>query len=131
MGSKVMPEFRKTAEAFTTNARTLPQRYLVSSEIFALEQERIFSKQWLCVGHQSEIARPGDYFVPDVVGESLIILRDQDGELRGFYNVCRHRETRICVRKSGQRRETLQCPYHAWTYGLDGRLLGAPHMESV
>ncbi len=131
MGSKVVPEFRKTAETFTADARTLPQRYLLSAEIFALEQERIFSKQWLCLGHQSNVARPGDYFVADVVGESLIILRDQNGELRGFYNVCRHRGTRICVRKSGQFRETLQCPYHAWTYALDGRLLGAPHMESV
>jgi len=57
MGSKVVPEFRQTAEAFTADARTLPQRYLVSSEIFTLEQERIFSKQWLCVGHQSKIAQ--------------------------------------------------------------------------
>jgi Rieske 2Fe-2S family protein len=126
-----MPDFRKTAETFTAGARTLPQRYLISPELFALEQERIFSIQWLCVGHQSQIARPGDYFVSEVVGESLIILRDQGGEARGFYNVCRHRGTRICEERSGQLRETLQCPYHAWTYGLDGRLLGAPHMESV
>jgi len=131
MGPKVMPEFRKTAETFTAGARTLSRRYLISPELFALEQERIFSKQWLCVGHQSQAARPGDYFVPDVVGESLIILRDQNRAMRGFYNVCRHRGTRICEQKSGQLRETLQCPYHAWTYGLDGRLLGAPHMENV
>ncbi len=131
MAPKIMPDFRKNAETFTAGAKTLPQRYLVAPEIFALEQERIFSKQWLCVGHQSQLARPGDYFVPDVVGESLIILRDQGGEVRGFYNVCRHRGTRICEEKSGYLHETLQCPYHAWTYGLDGRLLGAPHMDSV
>jgi len=131
MGPKVMPDFRKTTETFTAGAKTLPQRYLISPEVFSLEQERIFSRQWLCVGHQSQIARPGDYFVSEVLGESLIILRDQDREVRGFHNVCRHRGTRICEEKSGQLRETIQCPYHAWTYGLDGRLLGAPHMESI
>jgi glycine betaine catabolism A len=123
--------FRKTAETFTTGVKTLPRRYFTSPEIFSEEQERIFSAQWLCAGHQSEVARPGDYFVQEVADESLIIVRDQKTELRGFYNVCRHRGTRICEEKRGQGRETLQCPYHAWTYALDGRLVGAPHMDKV
>lgn len=131
METKTIPAFRKTAETFTAGARTLPQRYLVSPEIFAREQERIFSTHWLCLGHQSQIAKPGDYFVPEVAGESLIILRDQNGKPRGFYNVCRHRGTRICEEKSGHLRETIRCPYHAWTYGLDGRLAGAPHMDKL
>jgi Rieske 2Fe-2S family protein len=123
--------FRKTAESFTSGATTLPQRYFISEEVFAKEQERVFSAQWLCVGHQSQIARAGDYFLQDVAGESLIILRDQNERVCGFYNVCRHRGTRLCEEKEGQLHETLQCPYHAWTYALDGRLVGAPHMDKV
>jgi phenylpropionate dioxygenase-like ring-hydroxylating dioxygenase large terminal subunit len=127
-------------KASTSGARTLPQRYFISQEIFAQEQERIFGAQWLCVGHQSQIARAGEYFVQNVTGESLIVLRDQTGrgaggtapsQVRVFYNVCRHRGTRLCEEASGQFRETLQCPYHAWTYALDGRLVGAPHMDKV
>ena len=124
------PAFRKTADTFTSGARTLPQRYFVSPEIFAEEQEKIFSGQWVLVGHQSQIAKAGDYFVQEVAGESLIILRDQKGEARGFYNVCRHRGTRLCEEKEGHS-ATIQCPYHAWTYGLDGRLVGVPHMDKV
>jgi Rieske 2Fe-2S family protein len=122
------PVFRKTADTFTAGARTLPQRYFVSPEIFAEEQEKIFSKQWVLVGHQSQIAHAGDYFVREVAGESLIIARDQVGEARAFYNVCRHRGTRLCEGQTGHS-STIQCPYHAWTYGLDGRLVGAPHMD--
>src|SRR5262245_57637306 len=128
---KAMPAFRKTVETFTAGARALPQNYLVSDAVFAKERERIFSTQWLCVGHQSQIATAGDFFVPDVLGESLIVLRDQKGAVRGFYNVCRHRGTRLCEGTAGQLRETIQCPYHAWTYALDGRLVGAPHMDKA
>ena len=124
------PAFRKTAETFTAGAKTLPQRYFVSPEIFAEEQEKIFSTQWVLVGHQSQIAKAGDYFVQEVAGESLIIVRDKGGEVRGFYNVCRHRGTRLCENQSGHS-SAIQCPYHAWTYGLDGRLIGAPHMDNV
>jgi glycine betaine catabolism A len=131
METKAMPTFRKTAETFTRGAKTLPQRYFVSPEIFGSEQERIFSAQWLCVGHQSQIAQAGDYFTQAVGGESLIVLRDQKGQLRAFYNVCRHRGTRVCEHKTGQFRQTIQCPYHAWTYSLDGTLVGAPHMDKV
>ena len=122
--------FRKTVETFTPEAKTLPQRYFVSPEIFDQEQTRIFSAVWVCVGHQSAIANPGDFFLATVAGESLIIVRDQQGSVHAHHNVCRHRGTRLCEKQSG-RSSTIQCPYHAWTYALDGRLLGAPHMESV
>jgi Rieske 2Fe-2S family protein len=124
------PAFHKTADTFASGAKTLPQRYFVSPEIFAKEQEKIFSAQWGLVGHQSQIAKAGDYLVQEVAGESLIILRDQKGEVRAFYNVCRHRGTRLCEDKNGHF-STIQCPYHAWTYGLDGRLIGVPHMDKV
>ena len=124
------PTFRKTADTFTSGARTLPQRYFISPGVFAKEQEKIFSTHWVLVGHQSQIAKAGDYFVSEVAGESLLVVRDQNAEVHGFYNVCRHRGTRLCEEKNGHS-AAIQCPYHAWTYGLDGRLVGAPHMDKV
>ena len=126
-----VPQFRRTAETFTPGAKALAQRYFVSSEVFSLELERIFSAQWLCVGHQNQVPSPGDYFLQEIAGESLIICREQSGSIRAFYNVCRHRGTRLCEEKSGRLGHAIQCPYHGWTYGLDGRLLGAPHMDQV
>src|SRR5213080_739482 len=122
--------FRKTADTFAAGAKTLPQRYFISPDVFAEEQERIFSKQWVLVGHQSEIAKAGDYFVAKVANESLIIVRDKRGEIHGFFNVCLHRGTRLKEDVRGHA-FAIQCPYHAWTYGLDGRLIGAPHMDPV
>jgi Rieske 2Fe-2S family protein len=141
MQTKTMPPFRKTVETFTAGAKTLAQRYFVAPEVFVEEQGRIFSKQWVLVGHQSQIEKAGDYFVSEVAPssdagvtglgpESLIIIRDKDDKVRGFYNVCRHRGTRLKEDACGHA-SLIQCPYHAWTYGLDGRLIGAPHMDEV
>ena len=123
--------FHKTAEIFQTGAKTLPQRYFVSPQIFAAEQEKILSRQWGLAGHQSQIAKSNDYFTAETAGESLIVVRDKRGEIHGFYNVCRHRGSRLIENRNGQLSAAIQCPYHAWTYGLDGRLLGAPHMDDV
>lgn len=128
--TNVAPAFRKTTETFAAGATTLAQRYFVSPEIFAQEQERIFSRQWVFVGHQSQIAQAGDYLTTEVAGESLIIVRDKRGAIRGFYNVCRHRGSRLIENRNG-RSAAIQCPYHAWTYALDGRLIGAPHMDET
>src|SRR6266404_2502730 len=129
--TKTSPAFRKTTDTFMAGAKTLPQQYFVSPAVFAEEQEKVFSKQWVLVGHQSQIAKSGDCFTAEVAGESLIIVRDKRGEIRGFYNVCRHRGSRLIENRNGQLSAAIQCPYHAWTYGLDGRLLGAPHMDDV
>src|SRR5437870_11894628 len=123
--------FRKTAETFHAGAKTLPQRYFVSPEIFAQEQEKIFSRQWVLVGHQSAIAQPGDYFISEVANESLIVVRARRGEIRGFYNGCRRRGSRLIENRNGLLSAAIQCGYHAWTYALDGRLLGAPYMDDV
>jgi len=128
--NQVTPVFRRTADTFASGSKTLAQKYFVSSDVFRHEQEQIFSKQWLLVGHQSQIADAGDYIVQQVIGESLIVIRDKSGEVHGFYNVCRHRGTRLKEDACGHL-STIQCPYHAWTYGLDGRLIGAPHMDEV
>ena len=121
----------QSARALAQEARALPREYFVSGEIYAQEQNRLFSRRWLCAGHQSEIGKPGAFFVADIAGESVIIVRDRRNVVRGFFNVCRHRGTRICETAGTGVCETFQCPYHAWTYGLDGRLIGAPHMDKV
>jgi Rieske 2Fe-2S family protein len=126
-----MTTFRRTTESFVQGARTLPGEYYNAPAIFADEQERIFARQWNCAGRSSALANPGDYLVREVAGESIVVLRDRGGELRAFFNVCRHRGTQLCNGASGRLSETIQCPYHAWTYTLDGRLIGAPHMHEV
>ncbi len=125
-----LQRYRKTTETFKAGARTLDRRYFVSPQVFVEEQEKIFRRHWVCVGHQSQLADGGSYFVQEVAGESLIVARDKSGVIRGFYNVCRHRGTRLCEETSGQC-SAIQCPYHAWTYALDGRLIGSPHMDEV
>lgn len=126
-----MSTFHKTSTTFKSGSMTLPQEYYLSDEIFNLEQERLFNKFWVCAGHQSRIPNPGDYFLLELFGESLIILRDKENHVRAFYNVCRHRGTRICETAEGRFSSSIQCSYHAWTYALDGRLIGAPFMKEV
>jgi Rieske 2Fe-2S family protein len=123
--------FRQTATTYRQGSFTLPREYYTSPEILAEETERLFATQWTCVGRASRIAQRGEWFLATVAGDSLIVLRDRQGELRAFFNVCRHRGTRLCEADSGRFSESIQCPYHAWTYATDGRLIGAPHMHDV
>jgi Rieske 2Fe-2S family protein len=95
--------------------------------IFERDVERIHLRHWLCVGHVSRIPEPGDWFVFDVANESVIVVRGRDGEIRALVNVCRHRGSHVCYEKEGHSRAFV-CPYHAWTYDLDGRLRAARHM---
>ena len=124
------PALQKTMEPYAAGAKSLPQKYFVSPDIFTKEQAEIFSKEWLLVGHQSQIPDAGDYIVQRVNRESLIVIRDRGAKIHGFFNVCRHRGSRLIEDNCGNR-TAIQCPYHAWTYGLDGRLIGAPHMDEV
>lgn len=126
-----MSTFQRTAESYRQGSRTLPGAAFTSPEVFATERERIFARAWNCVGRAGRVSDRGAYFLADVAGESIIVLRDSAGILRAFFNVCRHRGTRICTEPAGRLGETLQCPYHAWTYATDGRLVGAPHMHEV
>ncbi len=126
-----MTAFHRTVESYRSGARTMPGERYTSPAILKDETEQIFARHWNCVGRSSALASPGDYIVREIAGESLIILRDRSGELRAFFNICRHRGTRLCQQASGQFSETIQCPYHAWTYTIDGRLIGAPHMQDA
>lgn len=112
-------------------AFTLPQRYYTDLDVYRSEIDRFFFSSWVCVGRDEQIAKAGDYFLADIAGESVIVTRDAAGSLRAHYNVCRHRGTRMCTEAAGTfPNARIRCPYHAWTYGLDGSLVGAPHMES-
>jgi choline monooxygenase len=105
---------------------TLPYSWYTDPEILRQERERIFRPAWHYVGHTGQLAQPG-YFATSVGSTPVVLTRDRDAVLRGFVNVCRHRG--FALAEGEQRRETLQCPYHAWTYGLDGRLRAAPRSE--
>lgn len=126
-----MTSFHRTVESYRSGARTMPGERYTSPAILKDETEQIFARHWNCVGRSSALVSAGDYIVREIAGESLIILRDRSGELRAFFNICRHRGTRLCQQASGQFSETIQCPYHAWTYTIDGRLIGAPHMQDA
>ena len=103
-----MTTFVKPTQAYQQGQRTLPGRYYTAPEIWAEEQERIFARRWVAVARSSDLAQPGDYRVPRVAGESVIVVRGQDGALRAFYNVCRHRGTRLCEAERGRLSETIQ-----------------------
>src|SRR5476649_1965444 len=108
---------------------TLPGRDYHAAEVFDVERERVFFRQWFYAGRADALAEAGAFVAVDVVGESVLLVRGSDGELRGFYNVCRHRGSRLCDEEStGRLRSAIKCPYHAWSYSLDGRLIGTPLM---
>jgi Rieske 2Fe-2S family protein len=123
--------FHKTVAAYRQGARTLPGEYYTSPDVLANERASLFPDMWHCAGRASALSLAGDFAVRDVAGESIILVRGRDDVLRALFNVCRHRGTRMCRETAGRFSETIQCPYHAWTYGIDGRLIGAPHMQEV
>jgi len=110
--------------------RTLHRDHYLSDQLFALERERIFYREWFCVAREEEIPNPGDYLSRDVAGESVLLVRTKDGGLAAHYNVCRHRGSRLvteCGR--GSFSGGIRCPYHSWTYTLEGALRTAPFLE--
>ena len=110
--------------------RTLHRDYYLSDRIFELERERIFFREWLCVAREAELPEPGDYLVRDVAGESILIVRTRDWGLAAHYNVCRHRGSQLvpdCAQ--GRFAGGIRCPYHSWTYTLEGALRTAPFLE--
>jgi Rieske 2Fe-2S family protein len=111
---------------------TLPRSAYVDEGAWQVERERIFARQWVLVGRESDLVAVGDFLRTDVAGESVIVVRRDDGELGAFYNVCRHRGAELvdtCGTASGSFGALIRCPYHSWTYGLDGALRRTPFME--
>ncbi|GAA1912085.1 aromatic ring-hydroxylating oxygenase subunit alpha [Streptantibioticus ferralitis] len=110
---------------------TLPGDHYTSPEIFAAEQERIFESMWFCAARSSDLGTPGAYRTVTVGRESVLLTRTRDDAVRAFLNVCRHRGARLCTQESGEVRRAFQCPYHAWTYSLEGKLVAAPNLTKM
>jgi Rieske 2Fe-2S family protein len=120
--------------------KSLPSCYYTAPAIFRLEQERIFAREWFCAGREEDIPSTGDYHVLELAGESVLVVRTKRGELKAHYNVCRHRGARLCAPSEANQWNasvnggvmsggTIRCPYHQWTYSLEGKLLGAPFLR--
>jgi len=107
---------------------TLPGASYCEPAVLEREWERVFYRTWLCAGREERVREPGDFLTLTVGRESVLVVRDRDARLRAFYNVCRHRGSRLCSAEEGRLKGSLTCPYHAWTYALDGRLIGTPHL---
>jgi choline monooxygenase len=116
-------------DADVSRAWTLPAKLYFDEATFAAEKESIFARSWQVVGHRDQVRNAGDYFTTELVGEPLLIVRGSDGELRGFYNVCRHRAGPAA--EGCGSRKLFRCGYHGWTYGLDGALIRATEIEGV
>lgn len=110
-------------------AETLPPQAYTSPEFFALENEKIFRKEWLPVGHIAQIPKVGDYFTIDMLGELLVVARDKGGEVRVMSRVCLHRWAPVAEGKGNTK--LFSCPFHRWGYGLDGQLVVAPFMDKI
>jgi phenylpropionate dioxygenase-like ring-hydroxylating dioxygenase large terminal subunit len=108
---------------------SLPAWIYADQGFFELERKHIFRQTWHIMGHVNDAPRPGDYVTLDVLGERVVTLRGADGVLRSFHNVCRHRAAKIAPRERGSCGHRLVCPYHAWSYGLDGRLANIPKWQ--
>jgi len=131
MNALVRPAERPPSAPFTSEeACSLPAWIYSDPGFFELEKEKIFRTSWQLVCHASDIPRPGDFHRFDFLGESIIAVRGEDGAIRSFHNVCRHRASRLLDDTSGNCGRRITCPYHAWTYGTDGRLLAVPHRSS-
>lgn len=119
------------ASAAPSLIATLPGRSYTDPGLFRQEQEKIFERLWFCAVRSADLDKPGAFRTVQVGRESVLITRNRSGALRAFLNICRHRGAQLCTEESGEVRRSLQCPYHAWTYDLDGRLTAAPNLRNM
>ena len=113
------------------SSKTPPGTFYTDDRIFQRELEEFYGISWLNVGRESQVSQPGDFFTREIGGESVLVVRGTDGTPRAFYNVCRHRGTRLVEDAEGAKLRSIVCPYHGWTYSSEGRLVGAPHTDSL
>ena len=123
-----LAELRANVAVPFNRARAMPKSVYTSPDFLALEEKYIFGAEWLSAGRADTLQGPGAYLTMEINGEPIIILRDRDGALRGLSNVCRHRMSTLLEGRGTVR--SITCPYHAWTYNLDGTLRGAPAMAA-
>lgn len=121
--------------------RSLPSSAYLTEDAHRKDIDRIFAREWVCAGREEDVAEPGDHKLIDLAGQSLIVVRTKAGEIRAHYNVCRHRGARLCDPETDARwdvalsggviGQVIRCPYHGWSYGLDGALLAAPNLGAI
>jgi len=130
----------KTGNGRVSLEKSLPSSYYYSSEVYEREKNSIFSQEWFCASREEDLPSNGSLLIVDVVGESILVARTKEGELKAHYNVCRHRGSRLCggdekwnvgLRGGITSAATIRCPYHQWTYSLDGSLLSAPFLNEA
>jgi choline monooxygenase len=117
-------------QASLAEAFTIPGSWYTDPEMLKLEMQAVFAATWQMVGRTDQLASTGDYITAEVAGERILAVRSADGSLRAFFNVCRHHAAAVATEPCG-RAQLFRCPYHGWTYGLDGSLKGAPEFNEV
>jgi len=111
-------------------ASTIPASWYVNRELYELELQTVFSNAWQLAARVDQVEQPGQYVTTDIAGEPIVVVRGQDGVLRGFFNVCRHHAAAVMTEPEGKAAQ-LRCPYHGWTYSLEGELKGTPDFTGV
>jgi len=124
---ELLEAVRRNANLVEDQSEATPPQVYSSPDFLELERDEIFNREWICVGRSDEFEKPGDYRVTLVARDDVIILRDHDGTLRAMSNICLHRMMSL-LDGEGNLPGKISCPYHAWTYTLDGQLIGAPYM---
>ena len=112
-------------------ATMLPPAAFTDPGVLDWEVENVFCDGWICLGHISQVDEPGKFLMREIGRESVVVIGGEDGRPRAFHNVCRHRGARIVTEEAGKVNRRIRCPYHAWSYDLDGALRAAPHMDGV
>jgi choline monooxygenase len=112
------------------HAYTIPASWYIDERLAELERQNVFGRTWQVVGRADQVRRPGDFVTAELAGEPLVVVRGSDQQLRAFYNVCRHHAAAVVTEQHGTV-NIFRCPYHGWSYGLDGSLKGAPEFEGV
>lgn len=126
----VLSQLQTLADLPLDQATAMPPDMYRSDDIAALEQKHIFEQQWLCAGRSDTIPNAGDYLSYEIGAQPVVVIRQEDKSIKAFANVCRHRMMTLLEGSGHCKRNRITCPYHAWSYGIDGQLLGAPHMQN-
>ena len=117
-------------QAQLDHAYTIPASWYIDDRLAELERQHVFGRTWQVMGRADQLRRPGDFVTAELAGEPLVVVRGSDQQLRAFYNVCRHHAAAVVTEQHGTA-NIFRCPYHGWSYGLDGSLKGAPEFEGV
>src|SRR5215472_4161867 len=134
-GGRMQPSLQEILQSYNDQSSlaesyTIPASWYVDERIAALERQYVFGGTWQVVAGLDQLQRPGQFVTRELAGEPIVVVRSNDGELRAFYNVCRHHAAAVVTETAGSA-SIFRCPYHGWSYGLDGSLKGAPEFEGV